>query len=95
METFEINGNIYQEIPKEVSVKNKHSGSKMMSMLYPYAMLASMMYGGNQSQKAPKEVVCNIIEEFGLIELKKSKLSKSDRDWVVWKFNRHFKKVDK
>lgn len=36
----------------------------------------------------------DIAQEFELIQQKKSKLSRSDREWVVYQFHKHFKEVE-
>lgn len=36
----------------------------------------------------------NIVEEYRLIQEKKSKLSRSLRDWVVYQFNKEYERVN-
>lgn len=49
-------------------------------------------YGLNTYQRERPKV--NIIDEFKLIQEKKSKLSRNDREWVVFQFNRNFELVE-
>ncbi len=91
--TFEINGKTYERIVKEPQQNKSRGGSKMKGMLLPYIMAMGAMNGGNQSQKAPKELDVDIVEEFALIQEKKSKLSKSERDWVEKTFRKNFKEI--
>jgi len=51
----------------------------------------AMMYQGITQRMGPN---VDIITEFELIQLKKSKLSKSNRDWVVQEFNKHYKLIE-
>lgn len=44
--------------------------------------------------KKTKDLGVNIFEEFRLIQDKKSKLSKAQRDSVVYQFNLHYEKVE-
>ena len=92
MEVFEINGKTYEKIVKDPQQKKSHGSSRMMSMLMPYMMMASMMYGGGSAKEKSRPDV-DIVEEFALIQQKKSKLSKSERDWVEKMFHKNFKEV--
>jgi hypothetical protein len=80
---LEINGVKYVKVEKEPRKQMSSSVAKVI-------MLASMfgVFGGKT-----KQVDINIIEEFELIQQKKSKLSSKDRDWVNYKFNKEYKKV--
>ena len=82
---IEVNGITYIE-------KKQSSGGYLSPRLRALFMMTlafgSLSYGMGLKQKERPEV--NIIEEFGLIELKKSNLSKNNRDWVVRQFNSRF-----
>lgn len=96
-DSFYLNGTKYAPIKKEQR-KHKHVSSKlggimaMASMIYmPYM---NDLYGYGESRyerKLPKGT--DIVKEYGLIELKQSKLSKWERDMVVKIFNKNFYKV--
>jgi hypothetical protein len=75
---MEINGIIYERRDLK-----KPSG-KVLEVI-----ALAQMFGGLKV----KTLNVNIIEEFKLIQLKKSKLSRADRDFIERKFNNHFKKV--
>jgi len=82
--SFELNGIRYIPIEKENSTKKSKSE-------VPF----SIPYGGsnNYERKLPRGT--NIIQEYGLIQLKKSKLSKWERNEVEFIFESNFKKYEK
>ena len=53
--------------------------------------LASLFDGISSTPTARPNV--NIITEFELIQKKQSKLSKSNRDWVIRQFNKYYKEI--
>ena len=55
-------------------------------------VMMAQMFGGLKIGNRNIEGV-NIVEEFKLIQDKKSKLSKAQRDSVIWEFNRYYEKV--
>lgn len=84
-----INGKNYEQ--KEVQQKKSNLSPKM-NML----MMMAMAFSGNSfggTVKAKGECNVDIVKEFGLIQLKKSNLSRSQRDLVVFQFNKHFVEV--
>lgn len=86
--TIEVNGVKYKRIEKEVSKKSGKFGAiAAMTMA-----LGGIGINGvnNEPRKRPH---VDIIKEYGLIELKQSNLSRSDREWVKWCFEQDFKKV--
>lgn len=87
MNTIEINGITYQQ--KE-QPKRKPMSKTLMSLMLMAEMSYGMYGGGNKHKETPK---VNIVKEYGLIQQKKSNLSKSERDWVVWQFERNFERV--
>ena len=78
---IEINGLKYRK--KETRKPSKN-----------FVKLASMaqIFGGLKLPNSNIEGV-NIVDEFRLIQEKKSKLSRKDREWVVFQFNRHYEMV--
>lgn len=64
------------------------SNRKQKANGLPFAKL----YVGSKKEKE-KEIPNDIVKEYGLIQQKKSNLSKSQRDWIVWKFEKNFKRV--
>lgn len=80
--TIRIDGNKFRERPKARPSKGL---SKMM-------MIATMFGGLPQVRsRVPEEV--NIIEEFALIQKKKSNLSRSQREAVVAEFHATYEKL--
>jgi hypothetical protein len=86
---IEINGKKYIEIERPQEKKY----SKSFSKLYMMAMIFGGMCGnsGNTINKETPKV--DIIKEFELIQQKKSKLSKSNRDWVENQFLNKFREI--
>ena len=84
---IEINGVKYQQ--KE-QPKRKPMSKTMTTML----MMASAFGSLDPYAKKPKETPkVDIVKEYGLIQQKKSNLSRSQRDWVVWQFEKNFERV--
>lgn len=83
---IEVNGIKYQEKKKPKVSKKLHS-----IMLLTYAM--GGMYGSGEKERERPKV--DIIKEYGLIQQKKSDLTKSQRDWVEYEFNKNFEKIPK
>lgn len=97
--TFEINGVRYARIKKEEPSPKKKTDAKLASWMvaaqaiYTPHVLDSMI----DSELKKADVLpegTNIIEEYGLIQLKKSRLSKRQRDQVVYTFERNYVRVD-
>ena len=85
---LEINGIRYTEIEKQ---PKKQMSSYMSKVVMMAAMFGAM--GGNKVSKTRKRPSVDLIKEFELIQQKKSKLSRNDRDWVVFQFNKRFKQL--
>ena len=87
---IEINGLKYRQKQQNSQQTSRHS--RMSTMLMGMAMMfgAQGSVGTSRQRKTPK---VNIVEEFKLIQEKKSKLPRKDRDWVVFQFNRHYEMV--
>lgn len=85
MNEITINGKTYK---KKEQPKQSKSSSKLLMMAA--AMGAMDSYGHSYSRERP---YVNLEVEFELIQNKQSKLSRSDREWVVASFNRLYKEV--
>lgn len=78
---IEINGLKYRQ--KETKKPSKNF-VKLVSM--------AKIFGGLKLPNSNIEGV-NIVEEFRLIQEKKSKLSRTQRDSIIYQFNRHYEMV--
>jgi len=90
---IEINGVKYIQNEK---VKGTSSRRNLSPELFGMMMIGQLMGGGYgyETKREPKRPAVNIIEEYKLIQQKKSGLSKSQRDWVCRQFHYNFTKVD-
>lgn len=93
---FQLNGDWYCDKVKKKKSERELASERTLDRFratVPYfAMEYDNIFRGKWSGKpAPK--VKNIKAEFELIKQKKSKLSRSDRDWVEWKFNTMYDKL--
>lgn len=87
MKTIEINGVKYRE--KE-QPRRKPMSKSMTTLL----TMASMLAASDPFAKNPrKDPEIDFVKEYGLIQLKKSTLSKRNRDYCVRVFNKHFEKI--
>lgn len=85
--TIEVNGIKYRQIHHDTPKSGKF---KMVTAMMA-AYMPSVDFGGSDYvRKRPK---VDLIKEYGLIELKQSKLCRADRDWIVWQFERNYKKI--
>ena len=86
----EVNGVMYEPIARASQATGK--SSKTLAMLSTMAaMFGGMsMYGGSTPKARPQ---VDIVKEYGLIQLKQSKLSSNERNWVKYKFEKTYKKV--
>jgi hypothetical protein len=82
---IEVNGEQY--IQREIKPMGRYP------KIYQLLALSAMMggYGGPREPERPK---VNIVEEYELVLKKQSKLSRSQREWVVRQFNKNFIKVN-
>ena len=78
-----INGTSYTEREQP---KPSRSSSKLL-------MMAAAFGGMGMDFKTRQRPNVNLEEEFELIQNKQSKLSKSDREWVVSTFNYKYKQM--
>jgi len=86
---IEVNGIHYRE--KENKEPRNPRMSGRMAQIYAMAMLIGGDMG--MGHKEPERPNVDIVKEYGLIQLKKSGLSKSQRDWVVWVFEKNFERI--
>ena len=85
--TIEVNGVKYKEKEKPERPKiNSH----IFSTLLMYGALDGMNIGGSGKQSIPK---VDIVKEYGLIQQKKSLLSRSERESVIAQFNRKYEQI--
>lgn len=89
MNRIEIEGKIYEKIPQQSS--SNGISKKLLSMLAISASMYSDATGGSNYQRERPSV--NLIEEFKLIQQKKSKLNRSDMEWVISKFKKLYKEI--
>lgn len=66
----------------------------VMGMMINYSMPLAYNPYMPKVKKEPQRPDVSIIKEYGLIQLKKSNLSRSKRDWVVWMFEKEYKRID-
>jgi hypothetical protein len=79
---------------KYIEKPQRQTKSLMPTMVSIAALAAQLdfLYPGYKKPRQRPEV--NIIEEYELVQQKKSRLSKNDRDWVESQFHKHFIKVE-
>jgi len=87
---IEINGIAYEEIPQEQPKKMGKTLSKLMLMASFFELHDPYSPRRTASKPLPTN---DIVKEFELIQLKKSSLSRSERDRVVFAFNRLYRPV--
>ena len=88
---IEINGLKYRQ--KEQNNQQTARQSRMSVMLMGMAMMFSGQGSVGTSKRQRETPKVNIVEEFKLIQENKSKLSRKDREWVVFQFNRLYEMV--
>ncbi len=83
---IEINGIKYASVADE---RIQKQGSGMYRLMAMAAMFGSVT---SNSMKGPRPKI-DLEKEFELIQLKQSKLSRDQRDYVVYQFNRKYKQI--
>lgn len=92
-EVFSVNGILYEPVSQPKRLPNGSIHSTVRDIyLRTYLELLDITNGSEYQRKLDSTI--DIIKEFGLIELKKSNLSKWDRDEVVRIFNKKYKKYE-
>jgi hypothetical protein len=88
---IEINGVKYQQ--KQQNFNQSMGFGKISTMLMGMSMMFSAQGSLLTSRYERPTPKVNLVKEFELIQLKKSLLSKKDRDLVVREFNRNFELI--
>ena len=88
MKLIEIEGKFYEEKPQN---QGKGISKKTLGLIALAQTMHNISFGGSSYNRERPSV--NIIEEFRLIQQKKSKLNRSDRDWVERMFYKNYKEV--
>lgn len=92
---FHVNGVVYEPIGTETrSGKGSRTMNKMLAMASMFggiAAMSSMGHGSGYERKLPQGT--DIVQEFNLIQQKKSRLSRWERDTVVRIFHQNFRPV--
>lgn len=91
--TVIINGQRYKKNDPEEPRKGYSRNSRLFQLLAATSMMYAPLFE-DVKPKTDKSLGIDIIEEYGLIQNKKSKLSRSQRDWVVYQFESNYKKID-
>lgn len=88
---IEINGVSYQR--NEVPEKEPRGNSRMFNWLV--ASMAAYEFTSHHGLGVPIKSMpdVNIESEFELIQNKQSKLSRTERDWVIQVFNQNYTKL--
>ncbi|MFZ1786847.1 MAG: hypothetical protein WAT92_00990 [Saprospiraceae bacterium] len=93
-EVIIINGTEYKPITKEAKKVPKY-GSRLNGLMTGAMLLGGMdmmnFDSGTYTRKLDSDI--SITEEYGLIQQKKSKLSKWERESVIRIFERNYEKV--
>ena len=92
-DSFELNGQRYAPVvssPKSRRIPSKLNGIIAMdsAMYMPYM---NDFGGNNYERKLPEGT--DIVKEYGLIQVKQSKLSKWERDMVTFIFEKNYYKI--
>jgi len=86
----EVNGKLYQKRERKTpSYLKSRSVLTVMAMVSLFGVQGSCVGGGGGERPN-----VDIVKEYGLIELKKSNLSRSQRDWVVSQFKRNYEEIN-
>lgn len=86
-DSFVVNGKRYVEREKKER-RYPRFGTPMARLLVEAAINHI-----EQSRAVGRPVQCDIIKEFGLIQQKKSNLTASQRQWVVYQFNKLYEEI--
>ena len=79
---IEINGLKYRQ--KEQNNQHTARSSRMSTLLMTMGFMFSSQGSLGTSKRQRETPKVNLVEEFRLIQEKKSNLSRKDRDWVVF-----------
>lgn len=90
-EIVDINGVKY--VRKEKERPRSRSGSRMLTTMMAMATMMGGVHGMTSGRDTSPPAV-DVPEEYALIQLKKSNLSKAQREWVVRNFEANYKKLN-
>ena len=88
---IEINGIAYEQIPQDKPNKTSESLSKLLMIAQAFTITDPYAPRPPKPKTFP---VANLVKEFELIQLKKSNLSRSERDAVVRAFHRYYRPIE-
>ena len=86
---IEINGLHYRQKKQEHKNDNK-----IVSLILGASMMFSARGIVGTSKRERDYPKVNLIEEYKLIQQKKSKLSRKDREWIIFQFNRNYELIN-
>lgn len=86
---IDVDGKKYKPVEEDKPLRSGKSMSKVMLMAAVFGWAEGDF--GSGSKKERPEV--DIVEEFKLIQKKKSQLSKSNRDWVEFQFHSMYNEI--
>ena len=89
--SFELNGVTYVQVEKETPKKSHYKASRLMMFAQMFSASVYNIGGNSYSRQLPENI--NIIKEYGLIQNKKSRLSRWEREVVVNIFETNFKPI--
>lgn len=93
MMEIEINGIKYrQKVKPELKVDPESKGNRALTAISTLIAMGfyPMLHQLNKTKTKSKRLNFNIVKEFELIQLKKSNLSRSQRENIVSKFEKEF-----
>ncbi len=90
-EPFEINGVVYVRKPEPTQERGRRIPAALMGMMLMFDSMGYAQYNTGPKRKRPD---VHVPTEYGLIQQKKSKLSKRERDYVVRVFEENYVKLD-
>jgi hypothetical protein len=88
---FEINGKIYTERPQQPKKKKRIGRIELMAMAMTY--INPYDYGGSNYTRPFPKLKNSLVEEFRLIQEKKSSLSRAERKMVENRFHTVYQEV--
>lgn len=80
-------------LPNILSFKARKTIGKTMASILTMASAFEYVSPYSTPKNSEKQLDIDIIKEYGLIQQKKSNLTRSQRDWVVYRFNKLYTKI--
>ena len=90
---IEINGKIYTERPQQPKKKTRMSRIELELMAMAMANMERYIYGGSNYTRPFPKLKNSLVEEFRLIQEKKSSLSRAERKMVESRFHKVYQEV--